>query len=152
MPEPFTIDMTNIVNKYDNMSQTDCSDDIRKKDLYNNIILPNIKDNLKSLMADEKLYAKISNVCDIGKYLLLIAVPILALSAPQFIAYYALLSYLSGALSIGAIGLERTSKNFAQLSKAKSIKIREIMTNFHIPVQKTDMANSIDDINTPKTK
>lgn len=147
--EPLTINVNNL-ERVESMSQTDTEYN-RRKDIFNSII-PNIKDEIKDLIKDEKFYARFSGFCDIVKYILLLSVPIFALSSGQFKDYSEILSYISGACSIGAIGLERTSKNLNNISKMKNRKVNQILDSFGVKYNKTDIICSEEGLISPKTK
>lgn len=156
--EPYDTPLPPLKNStFDIDTQTNTSDIERKgikKDIYD-IIFPNIKKEIEELLYEEKVLAKTANICEILKYVLLMSVPILALSAPQFTAYYALLSYLSGGVSIFAIGLERFAKVADIMSKAKSKKVKDILKGLNISYVKEDLSviNPIDnEPQSPRTK
>ena len=120
--------------------QTNSSDVIKsnlKKDLYD-IVMPNLKKEIETLLKEEKILMKASSICEILKYVLLISVPVLSMSAPQFPAYYSLLSYSAGAISIFSMGLERFSKASSVMSKLKGAKVKEILKQYHVSYLKED--------------
>jgi hypothetical protein len=132
--------------------QTNSSDVIKsnlKKDLYD-IVMPNLKTEIATLLKEEKILMKTSSICEILKYVLLCSVPVLAMSAPQFPIYYSLLSYTAGAISVFSMGVERFGKVASQMSKVKGMKVKEILKTYHVSYLTEDKnVISFEDIKSP---
>ena len=160
MREPYEINVpqqniNNGTSFYEAETQTTSSEREKnnlRKDIYD-IVFPNLKKDIADLLKEEKILVKVSNICEIIKYVMLISVPILALSAPQFQEYNSLLSYLSGGVSIFAIGVERFGKVASVMSKQKSQKVKDILKNLNVSYIKEDLTIIAgDDVTSPRTK
>ena len=119
-----------------------------KKDIYDNIIICNIKDNLKNDILWEKRWKQIGLGFTILKYVFLCAVPILALSSPQpFFKNMGLsdfFSYMSGALSSMALGFERLSKLSENISKQKKDNINILLKQIDIKYEIIESDKMVD--------
>lgn len=117
-----------------NMIQDDASIDIEKikNEIYENIINPHIKNELKKLLIDEKKWRKINLLFTILKYVCLVSVPILSLASPYFIVVSTHLAFSSGVLASLGLGFERLSKLALNISNAKKDKFNIMLQQINV--------------------
>lgn len=129
MREPTTI------NVDDNRSVGTQSNSTLKRDTKRSIyelLYGEQKKLIETLLFEEKTLTKTALIVTILRHVLLISVPILSLSAPQFIAYQNIFNYTAGACSMLCIGFERFAKIATQTAKQKTDKINEILKTYNI--------------------
>lgn len=129
------------INVDDNRSQGSINTTIKKdtkKSIYE-ILYGEQKKLIETLLFEEKVLTKTALIVTILRHILLISVPILSLSAPQFIVYQNIFNYTAGACSMLCIGLERFAKIASITAKSKNLKINEILKLYNLTYIGDDM-------------
>jgi hypothetical protein len=131
-----------------------------KLEIYDNIIYPYIKNELEILLRNSKRWNKANLILVICKYICLVAVPILSLSAPYFVLHTAQLAFSSGVLASLGLGFERLSKLAQNISKNHKEKFNTLLQQINIKsyqLKDVDLkteaqTNEFENIQTPKRK